>query len=476
MALRSLLVLALSVQSVLGAIHKKIPTAPNGWTHCGRPDVNKPMTLQIGLKQQNLDQLESRLYEVSTPDHPDYGNHLQGHDVEAMVRPKKESYTAVLAWLKSEGVTQVHQNGAWVTFATTVGNANRFLDADFAHYSSEGVTKLRTTRYSLPDQLAAHIDLVHPTTYFGKTVAHAPRNHIWKKPVIIDAPTANTSCGDLLTPQCVRELYKIGDYAPDPKSGSRIGYGNFINQSTSYADLAQFERTYHIPSQNVSTVLINGGVDNQTTARGDRVEANLDGQYILAVSHPLPVTAYITGGTPPFVPNLDEPVVNTNEPYLEYYDYLLGQSNAALPQVISNSYGDDEQTVPLDYAERVCNQIMQLTTRGVTVLESSGDTGVGAACRANDGSNATQFTAQFPAGCPYVTAVGGTQQFVPEVAWLGGGGGFSNYFPRPKYQDAAVEAYLAKGISQEVQEYYRPFVNFSGRGFPDLAAHSEDPK
>ena len=471
------LVLALSVHSVLGAIHKTAPTVAHGWTRRGRPDARQSITLQIGLKQPNLDRLEARLYEISAPDHPDYGQHLPSPDVAALAAPTEESYAAVLAWLRSEGVTRVRRQGAWVTFATSVGRANRVLRADFAHYARDGVTRLRTLRYSLPDHLAAHVDLVHPTTYFGATAAHAPRNHIWKQPEAVAAPAAaNASCGELLTPPCVRDLYNVGDYMPDPQSGSRVGFGNFLNQTPSFADLAQFERQYNIPSQNLSVALINGGVNNQSAARGERVEADLDAQYVVALAHPLPVSAFITGGSPPFIPNLDEPVLDTNEPYLEYYDYLLAQPNSALPQVISNSYGDDEQTVPLDYARRVCDQIMQLTARGVSVLESSGDTGVGAACRATDGSNAPRFTPQFPAGCPFVTAVGGTQQYRPEAAWLGSGGGFSDYFARPKYQDAAVQAYLAEGISDEAKEYYKPFVNFSGRGFPDLAAHSEDPK
>lgn len=47
----------------------------------------------------------------------------------------------------------------------------------------------------------------------------------------------------------------------------------------------------------------------------------------------------------PFVPNLDEPLPadNENEPYLPYYEHLLRKRNSELPQVISNSYGDDEQ-------------------------------------------------------------------------------------------------------------------------------------
>lgn len=47
----------------------------------------------------------------------------------------------------------------------------------------------------------------------------------------------------------------------------------------------------------------------------------------------------------PFIPNPDVPddENNTNEPYLEYYQFLMNRTNAELPQVISNSYGDDEQ-------------------------------------------------------------------------------------------------------------------------------------
>ena len=46
---------------------------------------------------------------------------------------------------------------------------------------------------------------------------------------------------------------------------------------------------------------------------------------------------------------------NTNEPYLEYYNFLMTQNNSDIPQVISHSYGDDEQVsvlcLPLKTAE-----------------------------------------------------------------------------------------------------------------------------
>lgn len=47
----------------------------------------------------------------------------------------------------------------------------------------------------------------------------------------------------------------------------------------------------------------------------------------------------------PFIPDADEPTAasDSNEPYLVYYEYLLSKDISEIPQVISNSYGDDEQ-------------------------------------------------------------------------------------------------------------------------------------
>ncbi len=52
----------------------------------------------------------------------------------------------------------------------------------------------------------------------------------------------------------------------------------------------------------------------------------------------------LTEATRPFIPTLGQQTDadNGNEPYVPYYRYLLSQENADLPQVISNSYGDQE--------------------------------------------------------------------------------------------------------------------------------------
>lgn len=47
--------------------------------------------------------------------------------------------------------------------------------------------------------------------------------------------------------------------------------------------------------------------------------------------------------------------------------------------------GDDEQSIPPAYARKVCNGFGQLGARGISVIFSSGDFGVGAtgACTSN---------------------------------------------------------------------------------------------
>lgn len=120
--------------------------------------------------------------------------------------------------------------------------------------------------------------------------------------------------------------------------------------------------------------------------------------------------------------------------------------------------------MPVEYALKVCNLFMQLGARGVSVLFSSGDSGPGDVCvRVSDSKPFFQPT--FPAGCPYVTAVGGTYQTGPELAVSFSSGGFSSLHPRPAWQDTVVNTYL-----ESIGETYAPFFNASNRGFPDVAA------
>ena len=124
--------------------------------------------------------------------------------------------------------------------------------------------------------------------------------------------------------------------------------------------------------------------------------------------------------------------------------------------MISISYGGSEADLPASYQQRQCNEFMKLGMQGVSIVLASGDSGV--AGPAGDGGNLDGclgtgqiFNPDFPATCPYITTVGAT--YLPPganvnadaetaVTRFASGAGFSNIYPMPSYQQAAVQAYL----------------------------------
>ncbi|KAJ5653314.1 hypothetical protein N7490_000317 [Penicillium lividum] len=441
---------------------------PSTWSLVDTPS-DSTMSLSISLSRKNIDQLQSTLAKVSTPGESEYGQWLEKDDVDSQFPVVSDA--PVVSWLKSAGITSYTREGALLKFSGSVEKVNSLLNTTFANYASDGLVKLRTTEYSIPSSLSDYIDIISPTVYFGKTRKALPvlakSQHLQARTTTVDA-----SCDEKITPACLREMYNIGDYTPEVSSGSIVGFGSFLNQSASQSDLAEYQKLFGIPVQKFTVETLNGGVDDQNATESDRSEANLDVQLISAMSHPLPIHEFITGGVAPFITDADEPTEadDENEPYLPYYEYLLSKTNSELPQVISQSYGDDEQTVPEKYAKSVCNLIGLNTLRGLTIIHSSGDEGVGSACQAVDGTT-PQFNPIFPATCPYVTAVGGTAAVSPEVAWNASSGGFSNIFDRAWYQESAVQTYLTY-VTEETKEYYSKYADFEGRGFPDVSAHS----
>jgi len=228
--------------------------------------------------------------------------------------------------------------------------------------------------------------------------------------------------------------------------------------------------------------LVTGGNNSQLFSQEGQGEAALDVQEAAGIAAPAKGYFYSTNGIPPINPDsLTTEALNSagmgNEPYLNWVTYTLAQQEN--PYVISTSYGDDEQSVPFSYASRVCSDFGKLSVRGSTLFFASGDFGVGGVqptnCTLNNGSGETAFLPVFPASCPVVTTVGGVSGFSPEVVTVfpddGGssGGGFSNYFSRPSYQDTAVEGYFAK-----IGDLYEGVYNRQGRAYPDIAFNARN--
>ncbi|EPS98883.1 hypothetical protein FOMPIDRAFT_1125451 [Fomitopsis schrenkii] len=475
---------------------KETVLPPHGWIATDAAPSGHTIAFRIGLPQSNFAELEAHLYAVSDPTSERYGQHLSQEEVEALVAPQPESVQLVEEWLASHDLAgdalSRSSAGDWITVKVPVALAETMLDTTYQvwTHTASGDALVRATSYSLPEHLHEHIEVIQPTTIFSRFSSKKAVYHSFRaitansesSGLTIAVPSASegqvaASCNGTLTPECLLELYNATGYTPQVPGENKIGVTGYLEQYANYADYEQFleEIVPYAVNSNFSTVYINGGENNQTRSAAG-TEANLDVQYAFSLAYPTPGTFYTTGGRPPYIPDAIDPT-NDNEPYMQasggWLDYVLALSSEELPQAISNSYADNEQTVPLSYASRVCAEFAQLGARGVSVMFGSGDGGVGDGdpnpatqqCFSNDGRNVTMFIPEFPASCPFITSVGATSQ-IPEVAAWFSGGGFSNYFARPRYQEEAVKIYLA-GLAPGT---YAGLYNAAGRAIPDVAA------
>lgn len=277
-------------------------------------------------------------------------------------------------------------------------------------------------------------------------------------------------------------MYNIPEEDASPSPLSSIGIAGFLEENANIANAAdhlkQFAPKYSNSTDGIppfTVITVNGATNNQNNTASTG-EAALDVQYAKSLAPKIPMTFYSIGGRGPLV-TANATTENSNEPYLEMIHYLESFPSEKLPKVLSISYGDDEQSLPKAYAETVCNGFMRLGLRGVSVLVASGDNGVGdgGSCMTipdpstGPSKSELKFQPSFPASCPWVTVVGGTTGVSNEHAVAFSGGGFSNYFLRPSYQDSSVTDFLSLASTGTA---HAGLYNREGRGYPDISAQA----
>ncbi|KAH8707046.1 tripeptidyl-peptidase 1 precursor [Phaeosphaeriaceae sp. PMI808] len=479
---------------------KETHFVPNEWSKLERSHGGKTIQLQIGLKQGRFDELDRHLHQISDPDHKRYGQHLSSDEVDELVAPSPETHDLVHEWLRENGIETDNLGYSsakdWIIVHLPIELVESLLDTEYHNYKhKDGSIVARTTRWSLPRHLHAHIDAIQPTTSFFRGT---PQGATWVDKVV-EVPASYTTPKNIsiasvcnvtsVTPECFQTLYSTKWYQTQASDKNSVAFTNYLGEIPIRPDTKSFLQKYRPEAMSQADAFKQISIDNgpvqdgpltynQSTVAGISREANLDVQAIAGISWKTPITSFSTGGQPPFVPDISTPE-NTNEPYLVWVNWLLQQKT--IPNIISTSYGDPEQTVPRSYAERVCKQFAQVGARGTTMFFSSGDHGIGGTdtCYTNDGKKTYKFQPAFPASCPYVTTVGATMNFEPEESayrpsrnttagfrdLYSSGSGFSDYFDRPSWQDSVVPAYV-KSLGDQYKGLYNP----NGRAYPDLAA------
>ncbi|KAF8267515.1 subtilisin-like protein [Lactarius quietus] len=439
---------------------------PDNWESLGPPPAGTAIDLYIALKPHRESALIDALYEVSNP------RHQKHEEVAELVAPHQDTLELVHSWLEYHGVPSSSvsrsHGGSWLTATgVPVSQADQLLSASYRLYKHSGTneTTLRTVCYALPEALHPLVETVAPTTYFDspRTLMQAPRKPSSAESGVI----VNTTSGErvraltnpIITPAVLRTLYKTTAYVPAAGDYNALAILGFLNDNPSPADLTKFMSNYRKDALAASfqVVPVHGGVYDPTRPG---YETSLDIQYASAMSYPTPQIFYCTGGPISFLAN-GEP--GPEDAYLAWLKYLLALVH--IPPTISISYANPETLVPWTYATTICNLFAQLGLRGVSVLIASGDNGVGHG-NCQDGDGNVRFYTMFPASCPWVTSVGGTMND-PETAIPFSGGGFSEYFERPKYQNGMVQPFL-----ENLGNQYNGFYNALGRGVPDISAQS----
>ncbi|KAL7920588.1 subtilisin-like protein [Trichoderma austrokoningii] len=504
-----------------------------------------PVQIQIAISQNNVDQAIESLLKISDPTSPEYGQHWSAQKVATAFAPSKQSLKAVIDWLSSVGIPPArlspsHARGHYL-IRSTLGEAERVFNVTCSLNGGQ-TNKLKCTDYVIPKSVSHIVDYItisslnmpRATSSINTKREPAPRTksrkRVQNKIELSDKAVVN--CSIYTVPSCLTELYNI-----PPSTNTTVNPSNTFGiyeiawMSWLPADLDEFFGLFQpdlVGQRPVIDAIDGGYLQTNYNFTPFNLEADLDFQYALALTYPTLVLDIQVG---------DEFVSGDVNNMLAAFDrYYCGSLNSSIdpqypdpqpggynktdcgnvtpPKVLSISYTDPEASFPTAYLKRQCVEFLKLGLMGVTVIVSSGDYGTASGyspgtCidRSTGISNATtgEFSPQWPASCPWITSVGGTQRFTQssganssiaettdirkksqaateETAFdvvLPGvhstsGGGFSNVFPAPAYQQKAISTYFDRHHegAHLASLQQRGFFNATriGRGFPDVSA------
>ncbi|THH32184.1 hypothetical protein EUX98_g1978 [Antrodiella citrinella] len=217
----------------------------------------------------------------------------------------------------------------------------------------------------------------------------------------------------------------------------------FIEQYANQADLKTFlsDLRKDISSSTTFTLqTLDGGSNPQSSSQASD-EANLDIQYTIGLATGVPTT-FISVGNDFQDGNL--------EGFVDIINFFARRVQP--PNVLTTSYGQNENTISSSLANQLCNAYQQLGARGTSILRRWRSFWISE-------RPLHYFPAHIPVWLPLIslTSVGATSS-VHETS-----GGFSNVFTQPSYQASAISTYLKALGNTNSGKFTK-----TGRGFPDV--------
>ncbi|RAK86276.1 alkaline serine protease AorO [Aspergillus costaricaensis CBS 115574] len=517
-------------------VHERRDALPSIWVEESRLDKSAMLPMRIGLAQSNLDRGHDLLMELSHPQSPRYGQHLSSEEVHDLFAPSNDAVENVRAWIESAGIapSRISQsyNKQWLQFDAHASEVEQLLQTEYYIYShaDTGSSHVTCHEYHVPEAIQSHIDYITPGVKMLEVRGMPSKKRDTEKrflgglpPILAPLPINITKifddplahCDLAVTPDCVRAMYNITKGTTSTK-GNELGIFEDLGDIYSQEDLNLFFSNFasEIPQGTHPTLDSIDGATAPTDVTNAGPESDLDFQIAYPIIWPQNTILYQT----------DDPNYEDNYNYkglLNNFLYAIdgsycNETSSLDPQypdpspdgynspkqcgvytptnVISISYGSPEAELPIAYQRRQCHEFMKLGLQGITVVVASGDSGVASSTGACLGTSDNIFVPDFPATCPYLTVVGGT--YLPlgsdaakdeeiAVTRFPSGGGFSNIYARPTYQNHSVEAYFSTTSDELTYPYYSEinYTDFSnadgiynriGRGYPDVSAIADN--
>ena len=270
LTLGALVASAIATPSYTHVLHEKRDALPFGWEKHKRLPSHEVLPMRIALKQSNIDKAEEFLMEVSHPNSPKYGQHWSAKKVAETFAPSRESFDAVIVWLKSSGISPERisrsQSMGWLTFDATVGEAENLLKTEFfVHKHNTGKPHVGCHDYSIPGYVQPHVDFITPTVHFDTKLPQTrhgeKRDPLPKKRVAPTVAAAGTpieseaavrkitnpnggylpkkgddidiqsiimeleNCDEFIVPDCLRALYR---FPPNVAANSKNSFGYVV--------------------------------------------------------------------------------------------------------------------------------------------------------------------------------------------------------------------------------------------------------
>jgi hypothetical protein len=351
--------------------------------------------------------------------------HLSREEYAAKYGAAQSDLDDVAAFAKSQGLRVVESSipRRTVVLSGTVEQVNQAFGVSMKRYQTSNETyRGYEGTINVPENLAAIVQEVHGLD--NRQVARP----------LFRAAVAGMATTPLTPPQ-VAKLY---EFPTNNANGQTIGIIEFGGGYKLSDVQAYFQNIVKLPVPTVTSV----GVDGVTNSPGQSadLEVILDIDTAGAVAPGAKIVVY-------FAPN-------TVQGFVDAITTAVHDSTNK-PSVLSISWGGEESVFGSGI-NGVSAAIQEAAPLGVTIFASSGDGGSGNPAEVN-----------YPASDPGITACGGVTieniagSSFTEVAWGGSGGGVSNSFAKPFWQNSANVP---------------PSVNpkgHVGRGVPDIAGDAD---